>query len=120
VLAKEGKPRTLALLDDSGKGKPLELQLDPALKAACADFSALAVDPRSGHLFVASDASSLVAEVALERSGRTVRAVLVQALPLRDDRGSLLQRVEGLAFDPAGNLHVLQENDRRLWRLDRM
>ncbi|MBM4378725.1 MAG: SdiA-regulated domain-containing protein [Deltaproteobacteria bacterium] len=120
LLAKEGKPRTLALLDDSGKGKPLELQLDSALKEACRDFSAVTVDSRSGHLFVASDASSLVAEVALERSGGSVRARLVQSLPLRDDRGQPLRRVEGLAFDPAGNLHVLQENDRRLWRLERL
>jgi len=120
LLAKEGKPRTLALLDDSGKGKPTALLLDSAIKQACADFSAVSVDPVSGHLFIASDASSLVAEVALERSGGAIRARLVQSLPLRDDRGNPLSRVEGLAFDAAGNLHVLQENDRRLWRLDRM
>ena len=120
LAAREGSPRALLLLDDSGKGKPLELQLDKALLQACADFSGLAVDPLSGHLFIASDQSSLVAEVALDGPGARPRARLVNAFPLRDEKGKPLERVEGLTFDAAGNLHVLQENARRLWRLERM
>ena len=85
----------------------------------CPDFSGLAVDPLTGRLFISSDKGSLVAEVALEGTGAHPRARLVQSFPLRDDRGKPLERVEGLTFDAAGNLHVLQENSRRLWRLDR-
>ncbi|MEN9799671.1 MAG: SdiA-regulated, partial [Pseudomonadota bacterium] len=107
-------------LDDSGKGKPQEVKLDKALEQVCADFSGLAVDPLSGHLFIASDEASLVAEVALEGPAAHPRARLVQAFPLRDGRGKPLERVEGLTFDAAGNLHVLQENNRTLWRLDRL
>jgi uncharacterized protein YjiK len=93
--------------------------MDSQIKAVCADFSAVTVDPLSGHLFIASEVSALVAEVALVRRGGKLTAQLVQSLPLRDGNGKPLRRVEGLAFDPAGNLHVLQENDRRLWRLER-
>ncbi|MEN9797628.1 MAG: hypothetical protein RL653_1324 [Pseudomonadota bacterium] len=120
LAAREGSPRALYLLDDSGKGKPLEVKLDKVLEQVCPDFSGLAVDPLTGQLFIASDEASTVAEVALEGTGAHPRARLVQSFPLRDDRGKPLERVEGLAFDAAGNLHVLQENSRRLWRLERL
>lgn len=120
LAAREGSPRALYLLDDSGKGKLLELKLDKALEQVCPDFSGLAVDPRSGRLFIASDEASLVAEVALDGPASHPRARLVQSFPVTDERGKPLERVEGLTFDAAGNLHVLQENSRRLWRLERL
>lgn len=119
VVAKEGQPRALYLLDADGTGKPKQLELDPALKDACKDFAALAVDPLTGHLFVASEESALAAEVKLARKGDKIAATLVKATPLRDEAGKALERVEGLAFDPQGNLHALLEDEKVLCRFQR-
>ena len=119
VLAKEGKPRSLYMLDGDGGGKPQELKLDPKLKAACADFAALAVDPVSGNLFLASEESALVAELKLVRKGKDIEARLVQTTPLRGRDGDALPRVEGLTFNRRGDMFALLENERRLYRFER-
>lgn len=119
LLAKEGKPRSLALMAPDGSGKATRVEVDQALLDACADFSGLAVDPVTGHLFVASQESAVVAEVRLVRRKDKVVAELVQALPLRDQKGRSLPRVEGLAFDVRGDLHVLLEDARTLVRFAR-
>ncbi len=119
IMAKEGDPKMLLLLDDKGEGKPREIELDHTIKDACKDFSAVAVDPVSGHIFITSDASSLLAEVRLKRKGDAVVAELIQALPLRDSHKKPLERVEGATFDSKGNLYILQENNRKLLQLER-
>lgn len=119
LIAKEGDPKTLALLDEDGGGKPKLIDLDRALKDVAKDLSAVAVDPVTGHLFVSSDEASLVAEVKLKNKGGKLTAELVQALPLRDEHDDPLERVEGIAFDSKGNLHVLLENESRLLKLER-
>jgi uncharacterized protein YjiK len=118
LLCKEAKPRALVLLDADGGGTPTEIALDPAIEAACADFSGLAVDPKSGHVFLCSDESATFAEIALV-GGRTPRGELVAVTPLRDPDGEPLERVEGIAFDERGDLFVLLENDCVLWRFAR-
>ena len=118
VLAKEAKPHALVLLDMDGGGEPLEIELDPSIAEACADFSGLAVDPKSGHVFVCSDESATVAEIAITR-GRAPRGELVAVTELRSPKGKWLERVEGIAFDDRGDLFVLLENDRELWRFAR-
>jgi len=119
IAAKEGDPRQLLMFADNGKGKPVELQLEKQLKDVLKDFSAVTVDPKTGNLFVASDESSVVAQVRLVREGKKVTAQLVQALPLRDDKGKPLARIEGLAFNARGDLFVLTENDGTLHQLKR-
>lgn len=119
LLAKEGDPKTLALLEEDGSGKPKIIDLDGALKDVAKDFSALAVDPVSGHVFVSSDEASLVAEVKLKNKNGRLTADFVQSLPLRDKHDDPLERVEGIAFDQKGNLHVLLENERKLLKLER-
>lgn len=109
LLAHEGKPRRLFWLDDSGKGALRELALEGAAKELLRDFSALAVEPTTGHLFVASDESGAVAELALRFDGDEVQARLVQAFPV-----GRAQRIEGLTFDAQGTLYVLTENDGKL------
>ncbi len=118
LVTKEGKPRGLFLLGDGGGGKPLEVKLEDQVKSVCKDFSAVTVDPRTGNLFISSDASSTVAQVKLSRDGDKVRGRLVQSFPLRDGNKPLA-RVEGLATNEKGDLFVLTENDGALHHLKR-
>ncbi len=119
LLAKEGNPRELVLIGDGGKGKPLPVHLQREVTDLCRDFSAVTVDPKTGHLFIASDESSAVAQVKLVRDGDKVLGKLVQSFPLRDDKGKRLARVEGLSFNEKGDLFVLTENDGKLHCLKR-
>ncbi len=119
VLAKEARPSMLVLLDTEGAGSPREISLDPQIEDACDDFSGLAVDPTTGHLFLCSDESATVAELELLSRGDEIHAQFIGATELRDPRGRSMERVEGVAIDEAGDLHVLLENDRELWRFAR-
>lgn len=119
LLAKEGEPRELSLVSDSGKGKPLPIKLEKEVLAVCRDFSATAIDPKTGHLFISSDESAAVAQVKLVRDGDKVVGKLVQSFPLRDAKGKALERVEGLSFNEKGDLFVLTENDGTLHQLAR-
>jgi uncharacterized protein YjiK len=119
IGAKEGKPRELVLFDDKGGGTPMSIKVDPAVRAVCQDVSAIGVDPVTGHLFISSDESSMVAQLELVRSGDRIEARLVQALPIKDDDGKPLKRIEGLTFNERGDLFVLTENDGVLRRFNR-
>lgn len=119
LAVKEGKPRQLLMFADNGKGKPLEVELEKQVKDVMADFSAVAVDPKTGHIYLASDESSTIAQLRLVRDGHKVRALLVQVLPLRDENGKPLARIEGLTFNPRGDAFVLTENDGTLHELRR-
>lgn len=109
----EGKPKGLLLLNDSGSGTPSTVKLDKALTEKLKDFSGVAVDPRTGHVFISSDVSSAVAQVKLTRQGRDFVGTLVQVIPVG------LSRMEGVTFDDKGNLHVLTENDGKLHTFER-
>ena len=120
LLAKEGKPRELLLIGDGGKAKkPLSVKLEREVLAVCRDFSAVTVDPRTGHLFLSSDESATVAQIKLVRDGDKIIGKLVQSFPLRDDKGKPLDRVEGLSFNEKGDLFVLTENNGKLHQLNR-
>lgn len=119
VAAKEGSPREILLLADGGSSKGLKVKLEDQVKDVCKDFSAVAVDPKTGHLFISSDESSTVAQVRLKKKGNDVVGELVQSFPLRDKKDKSLERVEGLTFDGKGNLYVLTENDGGLHQLER-
>lgn len=119
ILASEGNPRRLLLADDGGGGKLSSIKLEKEVFAVCRDFSAVAVDPRTGNIFISSDESATVAQVKLVRDGDTFRGQLVQSFPLRTGRDKALERVEGLAFNDKGDLFVLTENDGDLRALSR-
>lgn len=119
LLASEGNPRQLQLRGSGGGGHGLEVKLEREVYAVCRDFSAVAVDPLTGHIFISSDESATVAQVKLVRDGDAVRGQLVQSFPLRTKQDKALDRVEGLAFNERGDLFVLTENDGDLRRLER-
>ena len=116
---KEGQPRELLLFDDGGGGKPKPVKLEDQVKDVCKDFSAVAVDPKTGNIFVSSDASSTVAQIQLVKDKGELKGKLVQSLSVRDDKGKPLARIEGLTFNAKGDLFVLTENDGALLKLDR-
>lgn len=119
LFANEGKPRRLSMLDDGGGGKPVEVKLEREVLSVCRDFSAVAVDPRTGNVFLSSDESATVAQVKLVRDGNTLKGQLVQSFPLRTGKDKALERVEGLTFNERGDLFVLTENDGDLRQLAR-
>lgn len=119
LAAHEGSPRELLLLGDGGGGKPMKVQLEDQVKSVCKDFSAVAVDPKTGNVFISSDESSTVAQIELKRQGDKVIGRLVQSFPLRDKKDKPLERIEGLTFNEKGDLFVLTENDGALHKLSR-
>lgn len=120
LAVKEGEPQQLMVLDQAGQGSPVQVKLEQQVLDVCHDFSGLTIDPKSGHVFICSDESSTVAELELRKNGSGLEARLVRALPLRDGKDKPLERVEGITFDEAGDLHVMTENDGALHRLKRM
>ena len=119
LAAHEGSPRELLLLGDGGGGKPMKVQLEDQVKSVCKDFSAVAVDPKTGNVFISSDESSTVAQIELKRQGDKVIGRLVQSFPLRDKKDKPLERIEGLTFNDKGDLFVLTENDGAMHKLNR-
>lgn len=119
LAANEGSPRELLLLGDGGGGKPIRIKLEDQVLNVCKDFSAVAVDPKTGNVFLSSDESSTVAQIELKREGGKITGRLVQSFPLRDKKDQPLERVEGLTFNEKGDLFVLTENDGALHKLKR-
>lgn len=119
LAAKEGFPRELVLLDKGGSEKPMAIKLDDRVKKVCKDFSAVAVDPKTGNVFISSDESSTVAQIELKRDGDQIVGRLVQSFALRDNKDKPLDKIEGLTFNEKGDLFVLTENDGVLMRLAR-
>ncbi len=119
LAANEGSPRELMMFSDGGGGKPIKIKLEDQVKSVCKDFSAVAVDPKTGNVFISSDESSTVAQIELKRDGDKISGRLVQSFPLRDSKGKPLERVEGLTFNEKGDLFVLTENDGALHKLKR-
>ncbi|MDP1923048.1 MAG: SdiA-regulated domain-containing protein, partial [Myxococcales bacterium] len=119
LAAHEGSPRELLLLGDGGGGKPMKVDLEDQVKSVCKDFSAVAVDPKTGNVFISSDESSTVAQIELKRQGDKIVGRLVQSFPLRDKKDKPLERIEGLTFNEKGDLFVLTENDGALHKLKR-
>jgi uncharacterized protein YjiK len=109
VLAKEASPREILFRGSNGGGNDLKLDLDDDAKKKCKDFSAVAVDPKTGDLFVSSQESSNVLQIKLTRDGDKIRGKIVQEISLVGKHGKPLDRVEGLTFDAKGNMLALSE-----------
>ena len=110
----------LLMFDAGGSKSYTTIKLDPNIPDLCKDFSAVTVDPKTGHLYISSDASALIIEVALKGQGQNVSAQLMrEPFTIDDEKGKPLQRIEGLTFNADGDLYVLTENDGELLRLAR-
>lgn len=132
LLANEAIPRKLYLLETTGKatgekqkidGKetrmPVEVQVEVKVREYCRDFSAMTVDPKTGDVFIASDESRTVVQLHLKRDGKRIIAEYVERFELERPNGEELDRIEGLSFDPDGNLLVMSENKSKVFVLER-
>ncbi len=116
LAVKEGKPRSLYLLDDQGAGALKKFKLEREVLEVCGDFSAVAVNPKTGHVFITSDETGMAAELKLTKGRSGLKGSLIRAFPLRDEKGKPLERVEGVTFNATGEMFILTENGRTLYR----
>lgn len=110
VLVKEGQPKALWLASERLEDRTA-VALPDSLAHALEDFSAVAVDPLTGHIVIASQESAACARLRIQRRGSSYEAVLLKVLTLTDERGAPLVRVEGITFDAQGRLYALTENE---------
>jgi uncharacterized protein YjiK len=105
VLVNEDKPRCVGLFDPEDLDDHVLLDLPGDLAGQLDDLSDVAVQPRTGELFLLSHESSAIGVAALVRAGRGIaletRALL--PLPVRDAQS------EGVVFDRCGRLLLASE-----------
>lgn len=104
ILSKERDPAALFTLASDGHGITGKLEPFP-VKQLVIDYSAVAVDPRSGHLLALSDQSHTLVELTAE--GQPVSFIsLRRGLHGLD---ATLEQPEGVALDDDGNLYLIGE-----------
>jgi uncharacterized protein YjiK len=119
----ERQPRGIGVFDRGSFELQAFITLPDDLAEQARDLSDIAVDARSGHIFLLSDESQAVLEVALAAApgagapGWSISAVARTSLP--DSRTKRRLQPEGLAFDDRGDLWVVSEGDRTLRHLIR-
>ncbi|KTT03857.1 DNA-binding protein [Pseudomonas oryzihabitans] len=104
ILSKERDPAALFTLASDGRGVSGTLEPFP-IKQQVIDYSAVAVDPRTGHLLALSDQSHTLMEYTAEGQP-------VSFMSLRRGLHGLdatLEQPEGVALDDAGTLYVIGE-----------
>lgn len=104
ILSKERDPAALFTLASDGRGVSGNLQ-PFALKQLVIDYSAVAIDPRTGHLLALSDQSHTLVEL-------TADGQPVSFISLRSGLHGLkatMEQPEGVALDEAGNLYMIGE-----------
>jgi len=135
IIANEAVPRKLFFLETNGDAKgeevkidgkkvrlPVEIDVEVEARKYCRDFSGVAVDPKTGDIFVSSDESHSVVQLRLKKDKdkkHTYRAEYVAHFELNKSNGDALKRIEGLAFDADGNLRLLSENNSKVYELKR-
>jgi uncharacterized protein YjiK len=114
LFAQEKQPMKLYISGaEPAAGKLQEIVLGAAITDALDDIDALAVNPKSGHVFALSEASSTIVELALRQTPNGTAADLVQIIDLKK-----AERAEGLCFNGRGELFVSLENDKIIARVE--
>ena len=104
ILSKERDPAALFTLASDGRGVSGSLQPFP-VEQLVIDYSAVAVDPRTGHLLALSDQSHTLMELTAE--GQPVSFIsLRRGLHGLD---ATQEQPEGVALDDDGNLYLIGE-----------
>lgn len=104
ILSKERDPAALFTLASDGHGISGQLEPFPA-KQLVIDYSAVAVDPRTGHLLALSDQSHTLVELTAD--GQPVSFISLR----RGLHGleATMEQPEGVALDEAGTLYMIGE-----------
>lgn len=111
VCVHEGSPRRIGIFALPDLDEGVTLKLPKAAKDLLPDLADVAIDPKSGHLFVVSDESQMIVELVIKKAGKaapgalleTIELAVVSSFELPVKRSS---KPEGLAFDEQGRLWV--------------
>jgi len=120
VCVHEGSPRRIGIYELPDLDNGVTLKLPKGAKDLLPDLSDIAVDPKTGHLFVVSDQSRTVVELAIVRQSKAATQGVLESVELQvvssiDLPISANKKPEGLDFDEKGRLWVGldYENDKR-------
>jgi uncharacterized protein YjiK len=111
VCVHEGSPRRLGFyrLPDLDHGETVKPP--KAAKALLPDLADCAIEPKTGHIFVVSDQSRTIVELAVKQTSRAASQGLVDGIELEvisaiDLPLSANKKPEALHFDERGRLWV--------------
>lgn len=117
VCVHEGSPRRIGIyaLPDLDTGVTLKLPKDA--KELLPDLADVAVDPKTGHIFVVSDQARMIVELAVKRETKAATQGLLESVELKmvssiDLPISANKKPEGLRFDELGRLWVGLDNEK--------
>jgi uncharacterized protein YjiK len=120
VAVHEGSPRRIGVFTFPDIEEVTHFKLTGDLKDHMADISDVAVCPKTGHLFMLSDASATLVEVELVKKKKVAPGALLENLELNllgvtDLEGlEAKEKPEGLCFDPSGDLWLATDGDSHL------
>jgi uncharacterized protein YjiK len=120
VCVHEGSPRRIGIYELPDLHHGVTLKLPKGAKDLLPDLADITVEPKTGHLFVVSDRSRMVVELAIVRRSKTATQGVLESVELQvvssiDLPISADKKPEGLHFDEKGRLWVGldYENDKR-------
>ncbi|MFT0211576.1 SdiA-regulated domain-containing protein [Pseudomonas sp. F1_0610] len=108
-VAKERDPKGLFTVDI--KSRPVKVTQVASKGIFMKDFSAMEVDPRTGHLIVLSDQSQMLMEVSPEGKPVSYMKLTLGANGL----ASTIDQAEGVAMDDKGNIFMVAEPNLFYW-----
>ena len=123
VAVHEGSPKRIGVFTYPDLDQAVLLALPRDIEKKLKDLSDIAVDPKTGHLFVLSDESSTIVELQLTRKSKSAPGALLESLKLEsigvhevDSKKS--EKPEGLDFGADGTLWVAMDGRSSLLAFD--